>query len=127
MTTLAALTGSLAHEINQPLAAIMTNAQAATRLIAAPVPDLDELRAALADIVSDNQRAAEVVRRLRTLLRKDTSEYAPVDLNDSIAEVVKVLQGDIRRAGSRSSSSRRRNSHACSATASSCSRSRSTC
>ena len=95
MTTLAALTGSLAHEINQPLAAIMTNAQAATRLIAAPVPDLVELRAALADIVSDNQRAAEVVRRLRTLLRKDTSEYAPVDLNDSIDEVIKVLQGDI--------------------------------
>ena len=95
VTTLAALTGSLAHEINQPLAAIMTNAQAATRLIAAPVPDLVELRAALADIVSDNQRAAEVVRRLRTLLRKDTSEYAPVDVNDSIDEVIKVLQGDI--------------------------------
>jgi len=95
VTTLAALTGSLAHEINQPLAAIMTNAQAATRLITAPVPDLVELRAALADIVSDNQRAAEVVRRLRTLLRKDTSEYAPVDLNDSIDEVIKVLQSDI--------------------------------
>jgi PAS domain S-box-containing protein len=95
VTTLAALTGSLAHEINQPLAAIMTNAQAATRLIAAPVPDLGELRAALADIVSDNQRAAEVVRRLRTLLRKETFEYAPVDLNDSIEEVIKVLQSDI--------------------------------
>ena len=95
VTTLAALTGSLAHEINQPLAAIMTNAQAATRLIAAPVPDLAELRAALADIVSDNQRAAEVVRRLRTLLRKDTSEYVPVDVNDSVDEVIKVLQGDI--------------------------------
>jgi C4-dicarboxylate-specific signal transduction histidine kinase len=101
VTTLAALTGSLAHEINQPLAAIMTNAQAARRLIAAPVPDLAELRAALADIVSDNQRAAEVVRRLRTLLRKDTSEYAPVDVNDSIGEVIKVLQSDIesRRIG----------------------------
>ena len=97
VTTLAALTGSLAHEINQPLAAIMTNAQAATRLIAAPVPDLAELRAALADIVSDNQRAAEVVRRLRTLLRKDTSEYAPVDLNDSIAEVDQGAAG--RRPG----------------------------
>jgi C4-dicarboxylate-specific signal transduction histidine kinase len=95
VTTLAALTGSLAHEINQPLAAVMTNAQAARRLIAAPVPDLTELRAALADIVADNQRAAEVVRRLRTLLRKDTSEYAPVDVNDSIREVLKVLQGDI--------------------------------
>jgi PAS domain S-box-containing protein len=95
VTTLAALTGSLAHEINQPLAAIRTNAQAARRLIAAPVPDLAELRAALSDIVADNQRAAEVVRRLRTLLRKDTSEYAPVDLNDSIGEVIKVLQGDI--------------------------------
>src|SRR4029450_10026383 len=95
VTTLAALTGSLAHEINQPLAAIMTNAQAARRLIAAPGRDLAELRAALGDIVADNQRAAEVVRRLRTLLRKDTSEYAPVDINDSIGEVLKVLQGDI--------------------------------
>jgi PAS domain S-box-containing protein len=99
VTTLAALTGSLAHEINQPLAAIMTNAQAARRLIAAPVPDLAELRAALADIVSDNQRAADVVRRLRTLLRKDTSEYARVDLNDGINEVIKVLQGDIASRG----------------------------
>ncbi len=99
VTTLAALTGSLAHEINQPLAAIMTNAQAARRLLDAPVPDLLELRAALADIVSDNQRAAEVVRRLRTLLRKDTSEYARVDLNDSINDVIKVLQGDITSRG----------------------------
>ena len=90
VTTLAALTGSLAHEINQPLAAIMTNAQAARRLIGAPVPDLDELRAALTDIVADNQRAADVVRRLRTLLRKDTSEDAPVDINDSIGEVIKA-------------------------------------
>ena len=95
VTTLAALTGTLAHEINQPLAAIMTNAQAATRLIAAPVPDLVELRAALADIVSDNQRAADVVRRLRSLLKKDTSEYAAVNLNASIDEVIKVLQSDI--------------------------------
>jgi PAS domain S-box-containing protein len=95
VTTLAALTGSLAHEINQPLAAVMTNAQAARRLIAAPVPDLAELRAALADIVADNQRAAEVVRRLRTLLKKDTSEYAAVDINESIREVIKVLQSDI--------------------------------
>ena len=77
----------------------MTNAQAARRLLDAPVPDLLELRAALADIVSDNQRAAEVVRRLRTLLRKDTSEYARVDLNDSINEVIKVLQGDITSRG----------------------------
>lgn len=99
ITTLAALTGSLAHEINQPLAAIMTNAQAARRLLDAPVPDLLELRAALADIVSDNQRAAEVVRRLRTLLRKDTSEYIRVDLNDSINDVIKVLQGDITARG----------------------------
>jgi len=99
VTTLAALTGSLAHEINQPLAAIMTNAQAARRLLDASVPDLLELRAALADIVSDNQRAAEVVRRLRTLLRKETSEYARVDLNDSISEVIKLLHGDITSRG----------------------------
>jgi PAS domain S-box-containing protein len=95
VTTLAALTGSLAHEIRQPLAAIMTNAQAAIRLMGATPPNLVEMRAALADIVSDNQRAADVVQRLRTLLRKEPPEQTDVDLNDSVAEVVKVLQSDI--------------------------------
>jgi PAS domain S-box-containing protein len=94
VTTLGALTGSLAHEINQPLAAIMTNAQAALRLMAASQPDLGELRAALTDIVTDNGRAAEVLRRLRTLLKKETSEYRPLDINDGVEEIVKLIRTD---------------------------------
>ncbi len=94
VTTLGALTGSLAHEINQPLAAIMTNAQAALRLLAASPPDLVELRAALTDIITDNGRAAEVLRRLRTLLRKDTSKYSPHDINDGVEEIVKLIRTD---------------------------------
>jgi PAS domain S-box-containing protein len=94
VTTLGALTGSLAHEINQPLAAIMTNAQAALRLMTASQPDLVELRAALTDIIADNGRAAEVLRRLRTLLRKETSEYRSLDINDSVEEIVKLIRTD---------------------------------
>ena len=118
--------GSLAHEINQPLAAIMTNAQAARRLIAAPVPDLVELRAALADIVSDNQRAAEVVRRLRTLLRKDASN-TPGRHNDSINDVSRFFRATSRPRGVTIDVDLAADLPVSSATASSCSKSSSTC
>jgi PAS domain S-box-containing protein len=94
VTTLAALTGSLAHEIRQPLAAIRTNAQAAARIIA-HAPALAELRHALADIVSDSQRAADVIQRVSALLRRDAPSHAPLDLNASIEDVVKVLRADL--------------------------------
>lgn len=95
VSTLAALTGSLAHEIRQPLAAIRTNAQAARRLIGQPGPDVDELRDALGDIVADSQRANDVIERVSALLRRDTSAHAPVDLNIALDEVVKVLRADL--------------------------------
>jgi PAS domain S-box-containing protein len=94
VTTLAALTGSLAHEIRQPLAAIRTNAQAAARIIA-HAPALAELRSALADIVGDSQRAADVIQRVSALLRRDVPQHAPLDLNASIEDVARVLRADL--------------------------------
>jgi PAS domain S-box-containing protein len=95
VSTLAALTGSLAHEIRQPLAAIRTNAQAARRLIGQPGPDVDELRDALADIIADSQRANDVIERVSGLLRREAPVHAPVDLNAGLDEVVKVLRADL--------------------------------
>jgi PAS domain S-box-containing protein len=95
VSTVTALTGSLAHEIRQPLAAIRTNAQAARRLIGQPVPDVGELRDALGDIVADSQRANDVIERVSALLKRDTSAHAPVDLNAALGEVAKVLRADL--------------------------------
>jgi PAS domain S-box-containing protein len=94
ITTLAALTGSLAHEIRQPLTAIRTNAQAAQRFLA-EIPELTQLRHALSDIISDSQRAADVIQRVSVLLRKDTSLQAPVDLNAAVEEIAMVLRTDL--------------------------------
>ena len=70
LTMLGTLTASIAHELTQPLTAIMTNAQAARRLAAQPVPDVDQLTAALDDIVRDDQRAADIIEHFRSLLRR---------------------------------------------------------
>ncbi len=95
VSTLAALTGSLAHEIRQPLAAIRTNAQAARRIIGQADPDMPELRDALGDIVADSQRANDVIERVSALLRRDTSAHAAVDLNAGVDEVVRLLRADL--------------------------------
>ena len=88
------LTASLAHELRQPLAGILTNAQAAQRFLAVTPPDLDEVRDILADIVKNDRRAAQVIQRLRDLLRRGDSEMRPFDLNDLIRDVVKLLASD---------------------------------
>jgi signal transduction histidine kinase len=88
------LATSIAHELNQPLTAIMTNAQAAQRVLAASPPDLTELRAVLKDIVDDDQRAAEVIRRMRKLLRKDDLARLPVDLNELAANTIALVAND---------------------------------
>ena len=94
VSSLGALTGSLAHEINQPLASIMANAQAALRLIALSPPDLDELREALADIVDDDRRAGNVLRRLRALLTNAAPETVPLDIKDTLEEIRGLLHSD---------------------------------
>jgi signal transduction histidine kinase len=88
------LASSLAHELNQPLTAILSNAQAASRLLGAPRPDLEELRACLADIISDDQRAAEVIHRMRRLLRKTDFRSLPLALNDLVANTIGLVAND---------------------------------
>ncbi len=93
------LATSLAHELNQPLAAILANAQAARRLLAADEMDLAEVRASLDDIVDDDKRAGEVIRRMRSLLKKEEFRPEPVDLNDAVRNITRLLAQDAARRG----------------------------
>ena len=93
------LTGAIAHEINQPLGAILSNADAADLLLASGADRRDELRAILADIRQDNVRASEVIRRLRALLAKQPVDWHPFALNDAVREMEPVLRAEARRRG----------------------------
>jgi signal transduction histidine kinase len=93
------LTGAIAHEINQPLGAILSNADAADLLLASGGDRRDELRAIVADIRKDNVRASEVIRRLRALLAKQPADWQPFDLNEAIRELEPVLSAEARRRG----------------------------
>ena len=95
VSTLSELSGSLAHELNQPLAIILTNAQAAQRLLAQPSPDLAEARDILADIVSEDQRAGEVIRRLRALLKPGQTRLQPLSVNEIIEDVLRIARSDL--------------------------------
>jgi C4-dicarboxylate-specific signal transduction histidine kinase len=88
------LASSIAHELNQPLAAILTNAQAAKRLMANGGADAEELDACLADIISDDQRAAEVIRRMRRLLKKMDVVALPLPLSDLVATTIDLVASD---------------------------------
>jgi two-component system sensor kinase FixL len=88
------LTASIAHELNQPLTAILNNAQVAQRFLAAEVVDRGELREILDDIVADDKRAADVIQRLRLLLKKGDLDYARLDLNEVVSEVARLVIGD---------------------------------
>lgn len=91
VATMGELASSLAHEINQPLTAILSNAQAAQRFLAAGEPDLGEVREILDDIVRDDKRASEVIRRLRTLLKKQAAPYEVFDLNEAVLECIALF------------------------------------
>ena len=102
VATLGELATSLAHEINQPLAAIATNAQVARRLLQSEPTRVDpEVPAALADIAADARRAAQVIRRLRVLFKKEHGERQPVDLGEVIREVAALLDTEVQRRGIR--------------------------
>jgi signal transduction histidine kinase/integral membrane sensor domain MASE1 len=93
VSTVGELTTSLAHELNQPLTAILANAQAAGLLLREGA-DPRELREILSDIVEEDKRAGEVIRRLRELLRKGEPEHAPLDINALATDVVRLLSVD---------------------------------
>ncbi|HEY3067598.1 MAG TPA: ATP-binding protein [Methylomirabilota bacterium] len=95
VSALGELTASLAHELNQPLTAILNNAQVAQRFLGTDVPNLPEVREILNDIVADDRRATEVIRRLRGLLRKDPPEQVPLDINDVVSAVADVIRHDM--------------------------------
>ena len=89
--TVGELSASLAHEINQPLGSILTNAETAELIANSPSPDMAEIKEIMADIKRDDQRAAEIIRRLRNILKKAPSETKDFDLNEVVREVFDFL------------------------------------
>jgi len=92
--TLSQLSGSLAHELNQPLAAILRNTEAAQIMLRSDSPDLTELRAIVADIHSDDQRAGAIIERMRALLKRNSLELQTVSLQPLAQEVLALVRGD---------------------------------
>src|SRR5215475_9988394 len=99
VSTMGELTASLAHEINQPLAAIVTNAQVCLRWLMRDVPNLEEAREAAERIARDGKRASDVISRIRALVRNTGSEKAPLDINQAIQEVVYFTDDEAVRKG----------------------------
>jgi two-component system sensor kinase FixL len=96
VATLGELTASLAHEVNQPLNAVMNNAQAALRFLHRQQPDLEEVGEALGDIVRDGKRAAEVIQRLRHFLRPGEMHSQAVDINQVIEETTALTRNEFQ-------------------------------
>jgi PAS domain S-box-containing protein len=92
--TMGTLTSAIAHEVNQPLAAILSNVQAALRFLNHENPDLDEVREALLEIVGDDKRAAEVIRRLRKMVKKEEPVYEPFDINAVIETSLHLVDSE---------------------------------
>lgn len=97
VTTVGELTASVAHEINQPLAAIVNNANACTRMLANQSPDIEELREAIADIAQSATRASEIVSHTRAFFKKTTQDKAQIDLNQIIHEVLSLTAAEAEK------------------------------
>jgi C4-dicarboxylate-specific signal transduction histidine kinase len=97
VTTMGELTASLAHEVNQPIAAAVTNANTCLRWLTRDQPDLEEARAAAMRIVKDGTRAAEIISRVRLLFKKSPPERESVDVNEVIREMIVLVRGEATR------------------------------
>jgi C4-dicarboxylate-specific signal transduction histidine kinase len=95
VTTLGELSGSLAHELNQPLTAILSNAQAAQHFLARDKVDLIEIQDILKDIIAEGRRAGDIIHRIRLLLKKCEVEQLPVDVNSIVLDVLKMVSSDL--------------------------------
>jgi PAS domain S-box-containing protein len=99
VTTMGQLTASIAHEVNQPIAAVVTNAYAALRWLAAEPPDLEEVRQTLGRLVRDGTRAGEVIRRIRALIKKASPGNESLEINEALLEVIAVARGELQKNG----------------------------
>jgi C4-dicarboxylate-specific signal transduction histidine kinase len=99
VTTMGQLVASIAHEVNQPIAAAITNAQAALRWLGTLPPDLNEVRQALGRVVNEGQRASEVVGRIRTLIKKAPPRTDDLEINEAILEVIALTGNEVGKNG----------------------------
>jgi PAS domain S-box-containing protein len=97
LTVMGELSASIAHEINQPLAAIITNGHACERFLTFSPPDLDEVKDAVGEIVRDGRRASEVLKRIRAMSKNSAPERGQVDVNHAIAEVLALTRDELLR------------------------------
>jgi PAS domain S-box-containing protein len=97
VATMGELSASIAHEVNQPLSAIVANGAACLNLLSEPTPDVEEAKEAIADIISDGRRASAVLARVRQLVKKSVPERARVDINDALTEVLSLARQELQR------------------------------
>lgn len=95
ISLLGEMSGSLAHELNQPLTAVLSNAQAALRFLDRDEPELGEVRESLVQIVENDKRAGEVIRRLRAMLRKEHIAYEELQINEVVHDVLRLINSDL--------------------------------
>jgi PAS domain S-box-containing protein len=99
VTTMGQLAASIAHEVSQPIAATVTNADAALRWLAGQPPDLEEVRQALNDIIKDGIRAGDVIGRIRALIKKLPPRHDRLDINEAITDVIGLTRSEVQRNG----------------------------
>jgi len=97
VTTMGELVASIAHEVNQPLGAIVTNGSALLRLLSRETPDLDKSREVIGRMINDGMRASEVIKRIRDLLHKAPPEKARLNINETVQEVIELVSSDVLR------------------------------
>ena len=97
VTTLGELTASIAHEVNQPLAAIVTNGEVGLQWLDRETPDLAEVREALGDMIRNGRRAGEIIQRLRALSGKTETQKVALDINDVIGDVIPLVHQEVLR------------------------------
>src|SRR5258705_10493889 len=95
--TMGTLIASIAHEVNQPLGAIVTNGHTCVRLLSREVPDLNRSREVVGRMIKDGMRASAVIKRIRDLLHKAPPQKAPLDINETIQEVIALVSSDVLR------------------------------
>ena len=99
VTTIGELTASIAHEVNQPLTGIVTNGNACLRWLGAAPPNLEEAHQSVNRIIRDGKRAAEIIARIRALVRRTETQMSAMDLNEAVREVAQIVEPEARRNG----------------------------